>query len=71
MTDPTIAMATTMMIPIAYDVYQSLPATKMPATDAMTVKPETSTARPDVAAAACSAASAVRPAARSSRSRRR
>ena len=37
---------------------------------AITVKPETSTVRPDVAAAAFSAASLLRPALRSSRSRR-
>ena len=37
----------------------------------MTVMPETSTARPEVAAAASMAASLLRPAARSSRTRRR
>ena len=49
----------------------ALPARNMPAIAAITVKPETSTARPDVAAAALSAASGERPASRSSISRRR
>ena len=49
----------------------ALPARNMPAIAAITVKPEISTARPDVAAAASSAASGARPASRSSISRRR
>jgi hypothetical protein len=48
-----------------------LPAKNMPAIAIITVKPETSTARPEVAAAACSAACGPRPASRSSISRRR
>ena len=70
-TEPTIATATTMIVPVANDVKVELPVKYMPAIATMTVKPEISTARPEVAAAAASAASALRPLARSSRSRRR
>jgi hypothetical protein len=45
------------------------PVRNMPAIATITVKPEMSTERPDVAAAASSAACSLRPAARSSRSR--
>ena len=47
-----------------------LPVRNMPAIAMITVMPEISTARPDVAAAMSSASSLLRPAARSSRSRR-
>ncbi len=47
------------------------PARNMPAMATMTVMPEISTARPEVAAAASSAASGPLPASRSSISRRR
>ena len=47
------------------------PPKYMPAIAAITVMPDTSTARPEVAAAASRAASSERPRARSSRSRRR
>ena len=70
-TEPTMATATTRIVPIANDVNTALPAKNMPAMATMTVMPETSTARPEVAAAAFSAASGPRPASRSSRSRRR
>ena len=71
MSEPIIATATTMIVPVANDENVWLPVKYIPAIATMTVKPEISTARPDVAAAASSAASALRPAARSSRSRRR
>jgi hypothetical protein len=45
------------------------PVRNMPAIAAMTVRPETSTERPEVAAAASTAACTLRPAARSSRAR--
>jgi hypothetical protein len=69
--DPSTAIATTMMVAIANELKTSSPVKNMPAIAAITVKPETSTARPDVAAAASSAAVSLRPAARSSRSRLR
>ena len=47
------------------------PLMNMPAIATITVSPEISTARPEVAAAAASAAPSLRPAARSSRSRRK
>ena len=47
------------------------PLMNMPAIATITVAPEISTARPEVAAAASSAALSLRPAARSSRSRLR
>ncbi len=48
----------------------TLPVTNIPAIAIITVSPETSTARPEVAAAMSSASRRLRPAARSSRSRR-
>ena len=69
--DPSIATATTTIVPVANDVNVAAPAKYIPAIAIMTVTPETSTARPDVAAAASMAASLLRPAARSSRTRRR
>ncbi len=69
--DPTTATATTMIVPVANDVNVGAPPRYMPAMASITVKPETSTARPDVAAAAARDASSLRPDSRSSRSRRR
>ena len=69
--EPIIATATTTMVPVANEVNVGAPARYMPAIAIITVKPETRTARPDVAAAASMAASLSLPAARSSRTRRR
>ena len=70
-TDPSMATATTMIVPMPNETKTGLPARNMPAIAAITVRPEMSTARPEVAAAAFSAASGSRPASRSSISRRR
>ena len=69
-TEPSIAIATTTIVPVANEVKSAAPARYMPLIAVITVTPEISTARPEVAAAASSAASALRPAARSSRIRR-
>ena len=69
--DPIIATATTAIVPVANDVNVDAPAKYIPAIAVITVMPETSTARPEVAAAASIAASLLAPAARSSRTRRR
>ena len=50
--EPTIAIATTITVPVAKELNVLSPVKYMPAIAAMTVNPETSTARPDVAAAA-------------------
>ena len=68
--DPSIAIATTMIDPVASPANSGSPAKYRPAMATMTVSPEISTVRPEVAAAALSAASLLRPALRSSRSRR-
>ena len=68
--DPSTATATTTIVPTANDMNVALPVRNIPAIAIITVRPETSTARPEVAAAICSAASFERPARRSSRSRR-
>jgi hypothetical protein len=68
--EPTIATATTTIVPVAKDEKSGSPPRYIPPIATITVQPEISTARPDVAAAASSAASGPRPAARSSRSRR-
>ena len=68
--EPTIATATTIIVPIANDMNVLSPEKNIPAIAISTVMPEISTARPDVAAAASSAADSLRPARRSSRSRR-
>ena len=70
-TEPSIATPTTRIVPMPKETKTALPARNMPAIAAITVRPDTSTARPEVAAAAFSAASHVRPASRSSISRRR
>ena len=54
---PSIATATTSIVPTAKEVKTALPARNMPAIAIITVRPETSTALPDVAAANSSAAS--------------
>ena len=69
--EPSTAIATTMIVPVANDMKVALPVTYMPAIAMITVTPETSTARPDVDAAACRDTSSEFPAALSSRSRRR
>ena len=69
--EPSTATATTRMEPVANEKLSASPDRYMPAVAIMTVKPEMSTARPLVAAAASSAASAPLPLARSSRSRLR
>lgn len=68
--EPSIATATTANVPVANDVNVAAPARYIPAIEIITVTPETSTARPEVAAAASIAAFPARPAARSSRTRR-
>ena len=68
--EPIIATATTIIVPIANDMNVLSPETSIPAIAIITVMPEISTARPDVAAAASRAAVSLRPARRSSRSRR-
>ena len=65
------ATATTRIVPMANEMNVLSPLMNMPAIATITVAPEISTARPDVAAAASSAAVSLRPAARSSRSRLR
>ena len=69
--EANIAIATTRMVPSAKAMNVFSPLMNMPAIATITVAPEMSTARPDVAAAASSAEVSLRPAARSSRSRRR
>ena len=66
-----MATATTSIVPTAKRVKTALPARNMPDIAIITVRPETSTALPDVAAANSSAASDDRPASRSSILRRR
>ena len=69
--EPSTAMPTTVIVPIASPVKTSIPLRKSPASEIITVSPDTTMARPDVAAAIRSASPWLRPAARSSRSRRR
>ena len=63
------ATATTRIVPSANEMNDLSPLISIPAIATITVAPEISTARPEVAAAASSAAPSLRPAARSSRSR--
>ena len=65
------AIATTTIAPSANEMKLLSPLMSMPAMATITVTPEISTARPDVAAACSRAERSLRPAARSSRSRRR
>ncbi len=67
--DPSMATATTRIVPMANADMPWMPARNIPDMAMMTVSPEISTERPEVSAAAWSAASSLRPAARSSRSR--
>src|SRR5438067_9196600 len=69
--EPATATATTMIVPVANDVNVDAPPRYIPAIATITVRPETSTARPDVAAAAATDASGLRRDARPPRSRRR
>ena len=70
MSDPIIATATTRIVPMPNEEKIGLPEKNMPAMAAMTVKPEISTARPEVAAATSSASAGERPLSRSSVIRR-
>ena len=67
--EPSIATATTVIVATPNEAKPASPVRNIPAIATITVRPETRIARPDVAAAASSAASSLRPAARSSRSR--
>ena len=69
--DPSTAIATTRIVPVANDANVSAPPKYIPAIAMITVMPEIRTARPEVEAAASRAASSDSPRARSSRSRRR
>ena len=64
-----MATATTVMVATANEANSASPVRNMPDMAIRTVTPEIRTDRPDVAAAASRAASSLRPAARSSRSR--
>ena len=68
--EPIMATSTATIVPTANETNVLSPDRNMPAMAIMTVMPEIRTERPEVAAAACRAAVAVRPARRSSRSRR-
>ena len=70
-TEPSIAAATTRIVPVAKPENTLEPVKYIPAMATMTVRPETSTARPEVADAVRSASAELRPSTRSSRSRRR
>ena len=70
-TEPSTATATTRIVPTAKPVKTMLPAKNMPAMAIITVRPEMTTAWPEVAAANSSAASLDLPASRSSILRRR
>ena len=65
-----MAIATTETVATANDSNPASPVMNIPAIAMITVSPEIITARPDVAAATSSASWVLRPAARSSRSRR-
>ena len=68
--DPSTATATTSIVPMPKPTKIGLPANSSPAIAVITVRPEMSTARPDVAAAISTAASAEWPRSRSSIMRR-
>ena len=70
MIEPSTDTATTRIAPSASEEKITLPDRNMPAIATITVQPDTTTARPEVAAAISTASSAVRPRARSSRARR-
>ena len=69
--EPSTAMPTTVIVPMARPEKTSMPVAKSPPSEIITVSPDTTIARPEVAAATASASRCVLPAARSSRSRRR
>ena len=69
-TDPSTATETTRMVPIANAEKIEKPDRNMPDIATATAMPETTTARPDVAATTEIACSTESPFARSSRSRR-
>ena len=69
--EPSIATPTTIIVAIPNERYVLSPENSIPAIAIITVTPEISTERPEVAAAASSAARWLLPAARSSRSRLR
>ena len=69
MSEPSTAIATTRIVAIANDPNVLSPVRNIPAIAVITVRPEIRTERPEVAAAASSAADSLLPAARSSRSR--
>ena len=68
--DPSIATATTSIVPMPKPTKIGLPANSSPAIAVSTVRPEISTARPEVAAATSTASSTERPRSRSSITRR-
>ena len=68
--EPSMATATTRIVPTANELNTALPAKNIPAMAIITVRPETSTARPEVAAANSSASAWERPASVSSILRR-
>ena len=70
-TEPIMATSTTVIAPTPSAVNVMSPARNMPAMATITVRPEIRMARPEVAAAMWIASRWPRPAARSSRSRRR
>ena len=67
--EPSIAIATTIIVARPNEAKVASRVRKRPAIATITVRPETSTECPEVAAAASIAARSLRPAARSSRSR--
>ena len=67
--EPSTATATTRIVASASDAKVESPVRNIPAIATITVSPEMSTERPEVAAAISSAACGLRPAARSCRSR--
>ena len=69
--EPRTATPTTVIAPTAKPVKTSMPVRNRPASEIITVSPDTTMARPEVAAAVRSASAWLAPAARSSRSRRR
>jgi hypothetical protein len=69
--DPRMATPTTKIVPTATPEKTSMPVRNSPAMAIITVRPDTTMARPEVCAAIRRASALVRPAARSSRVRRR
>ena len=64
-TEPSIATNTTTMAARPRPWNVAMPDSSMPTIPVITIRPETSTERPEVAAATCSALARSRPAARS------